>query len=324
MFHLTLYRTVFVVTLTLTWFTTSYAQNDEPTAGELSTARQLFSEGIAAERAQRWEDALKLFRKVATIAPSPVVRFHVGLNAEKTGHWVEGVNAFQLAVRDANKKGDDEVASKAAAELERLQPRVPRVVINVPDDAADLSIEIDGKPVRASLAGTPVFVDPGGRRIVVRAKNYDKASEHTVNAVEGGTETIDTDLGNKVELAAAEASGAAPSAAKTESSDSVSSPSASQSFIPLGIAIGVTAALTVAAVATGIVAHNQIQDYEEANANPAPGSLAEREEMRDDAVTMSWVSTGLTGGAIVGAGVTLALVILRFTSADAEAPAEEA
>src|SRR4030095_14344958 len=108
-----------------------YAQSEE----ELSTARQLFTEGIAAERAQHWEDALKIFRKIAAIAPSPVVRYHVGMNAQKTGHYVEALNALQLAVRDANKKGDDEVAAKANTELEHLQPTVPRVVINVPDAA---------------------------------------------------------------------------------------------------------------------------------------------------------------------------------------------
>lgn len=315
--HSAFFRSTLVVTLafSIAWSSSSFAEEDEPTAEELSTARQLFNEGVAAERAQRWEDALKLFRKIATIAPSPVVRFHIGLNAEKTGNWVEAVNAFQLAARDAHKKGEEEVASKASAELARLQPKVPRVIINVPADAEDVTIDIDGKKMRGSLTGTPMFVDPGQRRIVVRAANYDKPSEHTMTAAEGSTEKIDAELGTKVSRSSVQPSDRANEASQRQaSSDTSSATATAPSFVPLGIAIGATAALTIAAVATGIVAHTQIEDYEEANANPTPGSHAEREKMRDKAVTMSWVSTGLTGAAIVGAGVTVALLILRFTS----------
>jgi hypothetical protein len=295
--------------------TAQQPQERQPTAQELSTARQLFADGVRAERAGKWQDALALFRRVATIAPTPVVHYHVGLCAEHTGHLVEATNAYQLSLRDARRKNDKMVMAKAQQGIDKLEGKVPTLVVKLPADAEGISIAIDGKPVHRSLVGTPILVDPGSRQVVVKAANYSRAAEQTVEMAEGATETLELSLGEKL---APQVEEPAPPAQKPKpTAPAVPDDSADEiNWLPILIGAGATAVFAGVSVATGVVAHGKIQDYEEANAQPTPGSLAAREEMRDDAVTMAWISTGFTAGAVVAAGVTGVFGVIELMPAD--------
>jgi tetratricopeptide (TPR) repeat protein len=84
-------------------------------------------------------------------------------------------------------------------------------------------------------------------------------------------------------------------------------------LLPAYIAFGAAGLAAGGAVVTGILANNEHSDLED---TCAPSCS-------DDAVasgkTLAWVSTGLTGGAIVGAGVGLVLLLTASSQEEARA-----
>ena len=67
-------------------------------------------------------------------------------------------------------------------------------------------------------------------------------------------------------------------------------------------------AVAWAAVATGVAAYGLRADYLAQNENPAPGTRGEREALRTRGQALAITSTGLTGGALVAAGLATYLL----------------
>jgi hypothetical protein len=283
----------------------------EPTAAELASARQLFAEALAAQDQGRCGDALPIYQRIAKITVSPVLYLRIGTCNEALGHVVEAINAFELAAQEAEKKRDVDVGKESRAHLAKLRPKVARLAVNVPTDADGVEITIDDRPVSAALAGATMLVDPGRRHLVVRAANYDRAFETDVTAAAEQPATITADLGKRkvaalvpapvpvpVLLAAKPAAEPAPAAPLESAADRV----------PGAVIGGLTGAVGVGALVSGLVAHAKFDQYVSENSNPQPGSHAARESLRDSGEAAALVSTVLTGAFIVGAGVTAYLL----------------
>ncbi len=292
-------------------FASPPAAANGPTAAELATARQLFAEALAAQDQGRCGDAILIYERIAKIAVSPVLYLRLGTCNEALGRVVEAINAFELATQEAEKKRDTEVIAESRAHLVKLRSKVARLAVHVPTDADGVEIAIDGRPVSAALAGATMLVDPGRRHVVVRAANYEKAFEADVAAAPEQPAMVTADLGKKIAAPtpAIAPPPAAPLAPKP-ASDPVKAlpPEAPPDRIPGAIAGGVTAAVGLGAVISGLSAHAKFGEFLTENANPKPGSRASRERLHDSGQAAALVSTVLTGAFVVGAGVTVYLL----------------
>ena len=138
--------------LSLPFFVGVPAAFAEPTTAELTTARELFDQGMKLEEKNQWKDALERFRKVAAIKTTPAVRFHVGLCLENTGKLVDALNEFERAQSEASADSSptgQTVAKNSQKHIEELRERIPRVTIQIPEGAKDVAITIDGSNVSA-------------------------------------------------------------------------------------------------------------------------------------------------------------------------------
>jgi hypothetical protein len=214
---------------------------------------------------------------------------------EGLGQLVEAVNAYELAAGAAEARREIALAKESQARIQKIRGRIAQLTITIPRDAEGAQIEIDGQPISAALAGAAVPVNPGERRVVVRARNYRGVFEATVHAQPGAAAEVPATLGEKVAPAGPRRA-AAPSRPAP-------APPPEQSLTPGFIAGGTALALTVGAVATGIAAYDLRETYLEKNASPEPGSLADREALRDRGQALAITSTALTGGALLAAGV---------------------
>jgi tetratricopeptide (TPR) repeat protein len=273
-----------------------------PTAEELSTARQLFEQGLVHEDRGEHAAALALYQRIAKITVSPVLLYRTASCHEKLGHAVEAINAYALAAQEAERKGQQDLATDAAAHREALERRAPRLIVEAPADAEELAIELDGKPINAALAGTPMLVDPGVRKVVVRAANYASVFEATIPLAERDTKSVEARLGAKRPPIVAALPARLPPVAGAPRAAAPPPPEPSRA--PVFVAGATTVALGGAALVTGLLAHDKHADYEEQNAAPTQGSLADRTALRDDGRALAITSTVLTGAAIVAGGVT--------------------
>jgi tetratricopeptide (TPR) repeat protein len=283
----------------------------QPNAAELAAARQLFGDGLRAEDEGRYADGLAAFQRVEKIIASPQLRYHLGLCHEKLGELVEALNAYELAIGDAEARGARDVLKESKARAEALRPKIARLVLHVPPDAAGLVIAVDDRPLNAALAGAPVLVNPGERRITVRADNYAAPFAATVRVAPGESRAVEVVLGAK---------SAAPPREAAPPPPPVQPPPPRRNYVPAYVAGGITGALALSALATGIAAHVDYAQYLRENISPPTVPLAERDALRRAGMTRAWASTGLTLGALLGAGATVYLAV-RPPLAEARAPA---
>jgi hypothetical protein len=286
-----------------------------PSAAELSAARQLFTDALKAEDEGRWAAALDLYERIAKITTSPNLLFRIAVCHEKLGNPVEALNAFEIARHEAERKGVAEVVSQADTHIQALRKTIGSVVLVLPRDASGIRIAIDGRPINAALAGTSMLVAPGARRLQVSADNYEKALDVTLQVQEGGSRTIQVDLGpRRVAPPPVPAVVAPPAGTAAPPRPPVAPPPASaappaRSHAPLVVVSGATAALTLGALITGVAANAKHSAYITANDDPAPGSTDARQSLRDQGQALALASTILTAGALVSAGVGVYLLL---------------
>lgn len=139
------------------------AQDD----AELDRLRKRFTEGLALEEEDRWQEALAIFAEIALVKTSPQVRYHVALCDDHLGHIARALTGYEEAIALAAKEGDAarDVAEKAPLKADALRTRVPNIRIVQDGDGVAL---LDGAPVDPSKLGAPIWVEPGKHSIHVR------------------------------------------------------------------------------------------------------------------------------------------------------------
>jgi hypothetical protein len=287
-----------------------------PAAADLATARQLFSEALAAEDHGRCAEAIPIYERIARIAVSPVLYFRLGSCHEALGRVVEAINAFELASQEAEKKRDADVTKEARARLARLRPRAARLAVRVPEGAEGVEIVIDDRPVSAALADAPLLVDPGPHHVVVRARSHERSFTADVTAAADQPVTVSADLGSKkvAPLAPEPRPAEPPLAAEATRAIPAEAPRAMPAEAPPDrlpgyIVGGVTASVGIGALVSGLVAHARFQQFLIDNGNPRPGSRPARQRLHDSGQAAALASTVLTGAFVVGTGLTAYLLV---------------
>jgi hypothetical protein len=138
----------------------------EPSASEISVARRLFEEGRVAADASRWAEAASKFRRASAIKDTPGLRYHLARCEEEQGAFVEALIEYDRAreLIDRGTRAAD-VEQLLPAARERVRAKVALLTLRVPDGIQNVSVQVDGKAVSASVLGVPMPINPGRHRI---------------------------------------------------------------------------------------------------------------------------------------------------------------
>ena len=141
-------------------------------------ARALMKDGKYALACPKLEESLRLDYGIGT-------EFNLADCNEKTGKLSTAWSGF-LSVASAAKAQNQTQREKVARDRAKaLEPRLPKLAIDVPSPAAPgLEVKRDGVVIGSASWGTPTPVDPGNHRIVVSAPGK-QPWEGAVSAVEG-------------------------------------------------------------------------------------------------------------------------------------------
>jgi hypothetical protein len=165
-------------------------------AADLETARALFGEARAARDGGDNKTALAKFRAAFTAAPTPIIAVELGKTYVQEGQLIEAREAFLSVSRIKVAADESQYSAQARSDAqtlaEELRPKIPSLVINVPEGKAAPTVSVDGTPIAAELLGQPRKVNPGQHS--VEAVYPDGArTNKTVAIVEGATEQITLD-----------------------------------------------------------------------------------------------------------------------------------
>ncbi|HVJ15621.1 MAG TPA: hypothetical protein VM686_09270 [Polyangiaceae bacterium] len=179
--------------LSLGLLCSSMAAGQEPATTEdkeaVKRARDQFTQALSLQTAGDWAGALTLLKEVATIKPTPQVRFNIALCEEKLGRLVAALGDYELAAVDARESDAGQVAQEVDARLESLKARIPKIVVQRGAGAENATIMLDGVAIGDSLVGAPIPADPGPHVVDASATGF-KSFKQALRLQETQTETV--------------------------------------------------------------------------------------------------------------------------------------
>ncbi len=306
----------------LTFGSSAWAQSAQsPSPEAKAAARTLGVSGLEALQASDYEKALDSFDRALQLFDFPTLRLGRARALVGLGRFVEASEEYRTIL--TAELDDTEqmrgVQRDAERELTQIQAKIGHVQLAVtPQDA---SVELDGKAIASAMVGLAIPLDPGEHDLQVSRDGY-TPSQQRVTVASGATEVVSVDLvavpvadPGPIAVPGAHASGEPeptnePDRVADDASTQVREGGISTATYVAG---GATLVLTGAAVLTGVFALDRRSDFDSVNTPDV--SHDQKQTKHDDAVTMSWISTGLTAGAVLGAALT---TYLFFDSDDEE------
>lgn len=276
-------------------------------------ARQHFQEGVRRYDTRDYEGALSEFNEAYRLKPHPSVRVNIANCYERLGKPVEAVKHFEAYLSEAGTSIPSAERRQIQRTVARLQRAIGTLTLQLSPPGA--TVRIDGQPVDQVSSG-PISLAEGAHVLEVEAPGY--APERRQIAVRGQDRTVET-----IALASTSPQRSTSAVAQTDDTETWSKLHFKLTT-PVLVAGGITAAILVSAIVTGVLALSADSDFEDALARSRDPSLnpAQRDEVvrdgqdsADTANTLATVTDVLLIGTVIGAGVT---TFLLFTEADKE------
>jgi hypothetical protein len=259
----------------------------EPTEADIATARELATQGLAAQDAGDHATAEDRFRRASELYPAPTVLLGLARARVKLGKYVEAREGYLRITRmrlppNASDAFRD-AQQTAAVEVKEVEPKLAWLTLTTGTQPAGMDISLDGAAFPAAAIGVRRPINPGSHR--VRATADDHAPfESSFTVGEGQDQTV------TVTLRPQAVAGGSP-------------------WFTVGlVAIGVGGAGLIVGAVTGGIAVSKESELED----QCTGGRCEAEqyETLDSYELTSTISTVafIAGGVLAAAGVTLVVV----------------
>src|SRR5205823_1970734 len=134
----------------LSFSSSAFAQVSD---ADRNAARDLYIEGMALQKAGKYQEALDRFQRSLAVYPvAPTTAYHMAQCKEALGQLVEAAEQLRLVRDTPLPPGASEAFAQAkndaAAELQQLEARIPKLKIDVlPAGRQGVVVRIDGAPV---------------------------------------------------------------------------------------------------------------------------------------------------------------------------------
>lgn len=146
----------------------------EPTNAELTHARRLFSEAVAAEDREEWALAASRLREAIEIKETPGLRFHLAYCEERQGHLTEALREYDRAeeLLRVDPKAARDVARQLGPARDALRLRIPTITVELPAQVSNATLELDGRIISPPVFGKPIPQNPGIRTIKISSPGH--------------------------------------------------------------------------------------------------------------------------------------------------------
>jgi hypothetical protein len=160
-------------------------------------ADALFEEGKARLAAGDWAGACLSFRQSLELDVSVSTLVKIARCEEHDGRLASALLEYRRAEEHnraltQNVERQRELGAVIESAIKELEPRVPRLDLDVSPKPSGIEVTIDGKPVSAAL-DAPLPLDPGEHEVVVRAPGH-REQRLVVSASPGTVRELDVRL----------------------------------------------------------------------------------------------------------------------------------
>lgn len=162
----------------------AFAQPPKPTAGDAAAAQGLFYEARTLMQQQRYTEACAKLEESDRLDHGIGTQFNLADCHEHIGKVATAWAGFIDVAAQAKVAAQPDRERVAKKRAQALEPRLPKLVIEVPEAPRGLEVRRDGVLVGNPQWNTAVPLDPGPHKIVASAPGK-QSWETTVTAVEG-------------------------------------------------------------------------------------------------------------------------------------------
>lgn len=275
-----------------------------PPEGDRATARVLANEGQEAFDKGDYTTAVDRFTRADALYHAPTLALALARAQAAMGKLISAAETYNRIVSDGLPPKAPPLFVKAVndagKELEAIEARLPRVIINT-RGSADAVVTLDGTTVPRASLGVNRPVDPGRHIFHATAPGF-SAEPMTLTLAEGALQTVTLELKPVVE----------------EHRPPPAPPSKLQATLGI-VALGVGGAGIVLGGVTGVLAigkHNELDAQCDTSARLCQSTA------NDVLASFHTFSTVSTVGFIAGGAAVAAGVVLVVTAPRAKPPAE--
>jgi hypothetical protein len=140
-----------------------------PSASETALAREQYNQGMAAARANRWEDAYRAFMRSYELVRRPLLLLNLASAEEQTGRLVEAAEHYRQFLREVTSGREAEQRPTAEQGLARVEPRIPRVRVVINGLRDGDTVWLDDGALSTAALDAPLPLNPGSHVLVVRS-----------------------------------------------------------------------------------------------------------------------------------------------------------
>jgi hypothetical protein len=162
----------------LTWVGVASAQVSD---SQRAAARDLFKQGNQLQRARHFAEALDKFQRAEQVFAAPTNELRIAECEAALGQLVESGEAYRSVTRTpigpASPPAFQAAVDQAKAEFDQVEPRIPKLVVQVQPLGSNVLLQIDGQNVSAALIGQPLPLDPGPHKASVSAPGFATAEQ---------------------------------------------------------------------------------------------------------------------------------------------------
>ena len=173
--------------LVLTVVVASVARADDVAQAEalFESARELREKGDYAAACPKFQASFELDKQLGTL-------INIADCYEKLGKWATAWARYKAALEWAKKDKDDRVGFIQEGR-DRVEPKVPKLIVNVQNPVDELTVKMDKTEMKPATFGLPLPVDPGEVTVGVY-RGEQQLDSQAATAADGQTTTIDLDL----------------------------------------------------------------------------------------------------------------------------------
>jgi tetratricopeptide (TPR) repeat protein len=158
-------------------------------------ARFLANQGDVQLRAGNFERALQLFEMAETLFHAPTLVMVIAQTEKQLGRLRDARAHFKEVIDEKLPRGASpefvQARKTARAELAKLDPRIPRLIIEL-EPGVDVEVRVDGGVIPSETVGKPLLLDPGDHHVVALSEGTTRSASVTLE--EGDRETVSFDF----------------------------------------------------------------------------------------------------------------------------------
>jgi hypothetical protein len=298
-------------------------------ASDAALAESLFRDGKRLMGESKFAEACPKFAESYRLDPGLGTLLNLAACHEAEGKIASAWAEFSDASARAKRDGDPERVAFADERVRSLEPRLAKITISLQAGASvpGLVVKLDGRDINPAAFGVAVPVDPGTHQVQASAPGKQPWSQTVQAPAQATILNVAVPPLQNAAAAPAAAAPAAPAPAPAAAQPIAVAPAApapapaaepkKKSKAPVIIVGALTGAALIGTVVTGVMYGSAKDDFENANNLGLP----DRFSKRDSAQSLGVANAVLLGATVVGAGVTIVLLVTSSGSEEPPAPA---